>query len=511
MRLIRSVVWLAVLGLVAAAAADVPPADDAAVNAALDAAGKNRGELETFLRHYADAGDAEKLAAARFLVAHMPAKGYAVYGWRGEKGGKVEFDALKYPNLAAAQAALDELEKEHGTIDYAPDRLVADLEVVTAKYLIHHVDTVFAAWRAVPAAERAPFGAFLEFILPYRAGREPIGDWIGPLTTRFAEIRKTLGSAATREALWRAVLADLERRVQFDELYYLHPTDQGFDEMEQSGKGRCGDLSTLQSYAARTLGMATAPDFTPAWANRDNNHAWIVTLDARGRGCDPAQSHAAKIYRKTYSVRRDNLAFRLPAGRTAASPFLGAKCYVDVTDQYQPVTDVTVAAGPAAGEERIAYLCVFNGGEWVPIHWGAVTNGRVTFTRMGRNHPYLPCVHDGTKLIPIAPPLILEPDGTVRSLPGTGPGGEVLLTAVDAGFVSMDTQAVTPTTHLVRGTVYLLQRWDGEWKTLEEFEADDRPRRVKDLPVDGLYWLVAKESRRLERIFTIKDGRQVWW
>ena len=37
------------------------------------------------------------------------------------------------------------------------------------------------------------------------------------------------------------------------------------------------------------------------------------------------------------------------------------------------------------------------------------------------------------------------------------------------------------------------------------------PLRFEQLPADALYWMVAKESRRLERIFTIENGRQRWW
>ena len=35
--------------------------------------------------------------------------------------------------------------------------------------------------------------------------------------------------------------------------------------------------------------------------------------------------------------------------------------------------------------------------------------------------------------------------------------------------------------------------------------------KIREAVWHGLYWLVAKESRRLERVFTIEDGRQRWW
>ena len=42
-------------------------------------------------------------------------------------------------------------------------------------------------------------------------------------------------------------------------------------------------------------------------------------------------------------------------------------------------------------------------------------------------------------------------------------------------------------------------------------DADGAPLRFDALPADGLYWLVEKGSKRLERIFTIEEGMQRWW
>ena len=39
----------------------------------------------------------------------------------------------------------------------------------------------------------------------------------------------------------------------------------------------------------------------------------------------------------------------------------------------------------------------------------------------------------------------------------------------------------------------------------------NEPLSFENLPGDGLYWLVAEESRRLERIFTLVEGRQRFW
>jgi len=71
--------------------------------------------------------------------------------------------------------------------------------------------------------------------------------------------------------------------------------------------------------------------------------------------------------------------------------------------------------------------------------------------------------------------------------------------------------AITPVSHLKQGETYLLKRWDNGWHDLAERVAGATPLRFEGLARDGLYWLVRNDSRRLERIFTIENGRQRFW
>src|SRR5262245_41845560 len=111
-------------------APSAPPSSavpDAHVEEALVAAGKNRAELERFLARYAGADDPEKREASRFLVANMGGKGYAVFELRDGKGGAIPYDPLSFPTFPAAQEALDAIEKERGTVDFARAKVVADV------------------------------------------------------------------------------------------------------------------------------------------------------------------------------------------------------------------------------------------------------------------------------------------------------------------------------------------------------------------------------------------------
>jgi hypothetical protein len=496
--------------------ADEPVVEDAHVEAALLEAKGNRAELERVLAHFAASQDADAELAARFLIANMPGRGHVVTALKSAGGEALWYDPLAYDDFEQALRAYEALEKRHGKIDFARDRLVSDLETLTAAFLIEHVERAVAVWRDTPRARRVSRRTFLEHVLPYRGSEEPAEAWLRALSRRYGAGPADLVDAADPQEVWRFVNRDVAERIRFDERYYLHPTDQGFAEMSRSRMGRCEDMTNLTTYSARALGLATAADYTPAWAHSDNNHAWNVLLDRHGRGSDPGQAHAAKVYRKTFALQRGNLAYRLPEGREAPNRFLSSRSYADVTDQYGPTTDVSVALDPAAvGEERFAYLCVFNGGEWVAIHWAEIVERRATFDRMGRGGKgvlYLPAVHDGKALVPAAAPLLLHADGRVEPLGGEGPSIAARLTAVRPPHRSPDTHVETPTVELAADVIYDLKRWAGaDWQDVRTLTAEEAAAPVEGLVEGGLYWLVARESRRLERPFTLAGGRQRFW
>ena len=202
----------------------------------------------------------------------------------------------------------------------------------------------------------------------------------------------------------------------------------------------------------------------------------------------------------------------MPPGREAPNRFLKSTSYIDVTDQYGPCFDVRVALDPSiVGEERFAYLCVFNTGRWTAIHWGRIADGTVSFDRMGGNICYLPAIHDGTKLVPAADPFLLHADGSRERLRGLAEGTGGLLTATSGKQKNVDTLVETPVSHLKEGTTYEFCFWDDGWQLLDTFVATKAPYAFRQLPRDGLYWLREKDGRTLERIFTLEDGRQRWW
>ncbi|MBL1216981.1 MAG: hypothetical protein D8M59_05735 [Planctomycetes bacterium] len=499
-----------------------PPESEAAqpdlLQRALDDAGAHRAELERVLAHYDTTGEPLKRKAAAFLIANMPGHGYATYGLYDEDGNEIPFDALDYKNYAEAMAALDAIEQTHGTVDFKRKDFISDLDTITAAYLIESIDQAFTAWRERAWAHEVSFEVFCEYILPYRCSNEPLTAWRPECLSAFASLANELQSPTDmREAAGR-IQKTVHGWIGFSELYYLHPTDQGYDEMRQEGLGRCEDISNMIGYAMKANAVVSASDYTPAWADRDNNHAWEVILDENGHGTAGLSNRAAKIYRKTFSIQTDSLAY-LNDGAEPLPRWLSKTNFRDVTSQYLPTSDVTVAlTAEPPGETRYAYVCVFNGGEWIALQWGRINNsaaaGRsVQFSQMGRNIAYLAAYYDGTDLIPAADPFILEKDGAVRVLtPDQTRSIEIEIAATNPDTPDADTSRIKPRIPVKQGNSYELFTWDSGWVSHGTAAADSEPVSFESVPSNGLYWLVQSGSRRLERIFTVEDGRQqVWW
>ncbi|MFH1746323.1 MAG: transglutaminase domain-containing protein [Planctomycetota bacterium] len=484
----------------------------AEVRQALAKAGDNRPELEKVLAHYRQTGDEQKLAAAEFLIANMPGHGYTVAVLKDADGNEIAYEALDYENFKEALAVLEAIEQEHGEADFKRKRFDQDIDLITAELLIENIDLAFQAWREKPWARELTFEAFCEHVLPYRGSNEPLNSTRPACLERYADLNAKLKNPADPREAAGLIQRDVGGWIGFNEIYYLHPTDQSFEEMNERGLGRCEDITNMQMYAMRANGIAAAADYTPFWANRDNNHAWQVILDTEGRGKAGLNNRAAKIYRKMFSMQRDSLGCRKHEDEEVPR-WLAGQNYIDVTDQYMETTDVTLSlVNPVPAGARFAYICVFNGGEWQAIHWGEIDDNRVTFTNMGGNIAYLPAYFVDEKLEPAAPAFVLTKDGQVRQLlPDEQRPLTIELTATTPETPDADTAIERPMIVVKPGKPYELFVWEDGWQSLGKQTAGDEPVEFTNIPGGGLYWLVAEGSRRLERIFTIESGRQIWW
>ncbi|RKX25656.1 MAG: hypothetical protein DRP45_05390 [Candidatus Zixiibacteriota bacterium] len=492
------------------------------VNRELDAAGDNRTELQKAITHYDSLGDSLKLEAAFFLIGNMEDHAYGTYALRDSSEKDIYLNVLDHPDYDAVIVYLDSIENERGELDFGRDEKIEDIVTISADYLIDQIDWAFRAWQEKPWAANLSFEQFCDYVLPYRGSGEPLESWREYFWEKYQGIEDSMETPSDPVEAACLINDDVRSYFTFDPRFYLHPTDQGLSEMLSNGLGRCEDMTNITIYALRANGLAVTSDYTPYWADCGNNHAWNAILAADGKvipfmgaEANPGKynlSHKmAKAYRKMYSKQKDNLAFQ--DNKQEKTPrWLSGKSYQDVTADYVDVCDVTVEFDKEIPDSvNFAYLCVFNSGKWGAIHWAKIENKTATFTDMGISIAYLPALYLDKEVVPWGNPFILHDDCNVEKLEvNTDQTISVSLTSTTRRKQLASTDGVAVSS-LDPGTEYELSYFNDGWQSIDKAVAGEEPLVFDSVPVGYLYWLVAKDSDREERIFTIEDNSQLWW
>ncbi len=495
---------------------------DQSIQNTLKLAGKNRSELLKVLEHYQTADDSLKYKAALYLINNMPGHGFVDYSLLDSAGNKVDLNVLNYPDYKTMVAAWDSIEAIHGPIDYRHSALLEDAQTVTASFLINNIDLAFNAWHEKPWARHLNFDQFCEFVLPYRGSNEPLDTSRAYFLKKYADLPAKMKNPSDPVEAARLINEDIKTWFVFDDRYYRHPTDQGVREMLKSGRGRCEDMANLAIYAMRANGLAVTSDYTPHWADTGNNHAWNALLDSTGKavpfmgalynpGSYAITNRVAKVYRKTYSEQPDNLAFKIKNRRNIPG-WLAGKYYTDVTRDYTKTATISVPLDSLPADSvHYAYLCVFNGGKWKAIHWGAIHKQSAQFTDMGVNIAYLPMFYLSHTLKPAGKPVILQKDGTVRLLAARNIKQTLRLFSTTRRTQREATDSIKKTA-FVPNVNYELFYWDFGWQSLGvKHTISNQPLIFTYAPQGTLYWLVQKDYNKQERIFTYETNQQVWW
>ncbi|MBC8213946.1 MAG: transglutaminase domain-containing protein [Candidatus Marinimicrobia bacterium] len=481
----------------------------------------NKSELLNAIHHFKTKGDSLQLDALYYLIGNMEDHLYSEVGFFDSTETEIEFNVLDYDNYDSIIVKLNQIEDEFGELHYGRLKLDLDLETITSELLIENIEFAFKSWEESTWSKNITYNDFKENILPYRGSNEPIEHWRKELQTKYTGISSELKDSNDLIEVAKFINQDIKSWFKFDPRFYLHPTDQGYSEMCKTGLGRCEDMTNLAIYAMRANGIPVTSDYTPHWADTGNNHAWNAILTPDGEaipfmGCesDPTtyklRTKMAKAYRKTYSKQYDNLAFKLKEWEKAPG-WLSGKYYTDVTKQYTSVSDVRLEFSEIPDSVRFAYLCVFNSGDWKAIHWSEIVDNSVLFSDMGVDIAYLPMFYIDEELIQADNPFILQNNGALTELTlDKNSIHDISLVSTTQKTIAQATEGKI-ITFLKEEKEYEFFYWNDEWISLGSKIASKQPMLFENVPIGCLYWLVEKDSRKEERIFTIENGKQIWW
>lgn len=476
--------------------------------------------LKDLLIHYN--GDLEKQNAATFLLENISIQKSINYKWLDSLGNEVYFSELDYPDL---DQALDAFAILKDSISIHPKKYtVKDSEVVTADDLIKNIDLAYKEWKYNAWSQSYDFKTFCEYILPYRSLVEPLEDWREKYRLLVVNaVNKVENKDDPIEVATAAILALKDFRfvaTRPDPIPVLSPEQLLFRR-----SGACADLANLALLACRSIGLAVTFDFTPHNGASSNRHYWNTIMNEEGdyipfngnsygnsEGLPyvykPVHRRLAKVFRKTFSVQKESVAFYTTTDNIPNS-FLREQNLLDVTTEYIPVTDMWYSFLNITNT-NVAYLSVFNTGRWRAVDWAKIVKQKAVFKNIGFNLVYLPGTYDNNKIKYERYPVLLK-NRTEKI---------VLKPKYKETFSFMFNQQNTNVTNytdhnsldIEDGVTYSLLIWDKRWRKIDSAVAKGKDVFFKNVPSNSLCFIVSKNSNRYERIFTVNSSNhKITW
>lgn len=121
-----------------------------------------------------------------------------------------------------------------------------------------------------------------------------------------------------------------------------------------------------------------------------------------------------KIFRHRFSLNR-TIASDMDGEKSVPKLFRNAD-FIDVTDEYYTTTDVVREVPEEFRNKKVAYICVFDNREWVPVYYGRIEKDKVVFRSMGRNIMYISATYDRGRVVTFGTPFTVNADGTVKDV-----------------------------------------------------------------------------------------------
>ena len=414
--------------------------DDIYLHYALKAAGENKSELKAVLKHYRTVDkDPEKLKAAKYLIANMPAH----YSYRDTVAINSYYSkALEILGTGPSPDWQRDTLRQISDTQFAglTRKIVSDVQVITADYLIYSIDHAFKQWKTQPWAQHLSYEEFRDWILPYKVTEcQSLDNWRDVLSKFYSDSISTVTDPDDQRNTIYGAIEIVRNEIHNKQSAIGHRViweDRGSIPMRSATTwvhmtyGSCMDYVIMGTAVFRSLGLPATVDQVPCWGRNSDGHSWYVFPDDRGREQVTINSlimpagmqfypyeRIPKVWRNAYAIDRKMVKYRNTA--KYVHPF--DLCRQDVTDLYNVTSDLEITVDKNIVRElkdrKYVYIAmaVNNGGpQWSILDYGRLKRGKACFKNMGRNMLYIALGYNGERFVPISSPFILDKSGDVE-------------------------------------------------------------------------------------------------
>lgn len=454
-------------------------------------------------------------------------------------------DSLCLQSALFLKANMDQPAGEYEMSDSIP---------LTNDLIEENIEDAVAAWKNLPPETRCTWSIFLEYVLPYKVLNESPSTWRTRARDKFV---KFTGGVKRNDQFAIHLLDTINNDIKQWFTFNAHTSPETWMDLLTTKSGDCIAMCRLMAYAGRAHGLPVAIDYCPAWSNINAGpHYWNVLLQNEGKSIPfmGAESNpgtynpfllfetslpesdmstfkkCAKVFRHTFSVNKQ--AIRKWIKDDADIPYtLSEDHVVDVTHEYVPVTNISVHVS-AGTPQKVAYLCIYNRGQWVPAAWDTINRAlRAVFTNIATNQLYLPARFKAGTVTPLQQPFItdgvsvrwLQPEKAnkvkmeIKNLSSVEQEQQDMYNHVTEfawkDFADMQHRLARGKDRKLpqHGHRYTLYYWDKHWVVFAATTCTNGRLVFQEVPSNALYKIVGDNSNGNERIFTYENGKQHWW
>ncbi|MCL3781502.1 hypothetical protein EMN47_14015 [Prolixibacteraceae bacterium JC049] len=468
----------------------------------LASAGENKVELKKTLNHYPDSLSL-KQDAATFLINNLGLHYTIKESWYLPNGERKEIDPRKFKRKKNVEAFVNDkrLVRKRDSLLYHPRVLQSD-------FLIKNVDLAFESWNNAGWKDSLLYNDFREYVLPYCVENEMPEDFRTFFHEKYPHIKDSLKKYNDPVQAARYIKRHFSIWHWYRDKSYVLSNNQSISELFKYESTDCTNYAILLTMAFRSYGIAASMNHVPYWGNTNLGHCISAVLGNNGKWVNMDHSLFAyrrrpgKVFRSTYSKQEWTLAAKV-ASTVELPPLLRNSRYRDVTAEFGPVANISLAVDTLWSEQQYVFASVYNMGHWHAIHWSKLNEKNYCFTDMVKKVVYLPSYYRDSYYEQAGYPLYVDDNDSIIVLkPNYKKQLQIEFTARTVGSNLRK--------RVKEGDKIYLYVWDKGWKYMEQNKITDSKIIFKKLPESGLFKLEGLEASNQARPFTYTD-RIYWW
>jgi hypothetical protein len=416
-------------------------------------------------------------------------------------------------------APTDSLKRKaiHFLIEFYPPKRYSELE---KDLLVENVELAFEAWKK-PWANHLNFDEFKELILPFHLERDSTGTfWRKRFMQEYSFIQDSLRSYPNHSPTIAACIIlnnALKTKYAVGSEIGRKRNPVSFNAWQHQRTGDCAGISELTNQIMHSVGIPTAVEFTPQWANNTDKHYWTVVLDGpnfkpfagteRGPGLDKVELVYQSFVRKRSKVFRIYYAHNPQSLRQITTddipPVFDNPCLYDVSIGTIPTQSVRVILPDSINDDEYVYLSVFARNRLNGIAWAKRDGNNAKFEGVRSEVLYVPTVYQDEQFKPVGLPFILKRNGSVQPIEASRNTERVVCTKK---------YPVDSTNMIKVGDQYQLLYWNrSTWKSVGSQVATEKKITFEGVPQSAVLILRDLTRGRKERVFRYENNKQIFW